>query len=89
MFDYSRFYRIYTQHLRKYYEVSQQNLAKAIQIPNSSLSKIEAGKQEMDEKTFKKVIVFSKRSMRISAFRLIQISLKKLSPGTGKVSMLF
>lgn len=58
MFDYSRFYRIYTQHLRKYYEVSQQNLAKAIQIPNSSLSKIEAGKQEMDEKTFKKVIVF-------------------------------
>ena len=58
MFDYSRFYRIYTQHLRKYYEVSQQNLAKAIQIPNSSLSKIEAGKQEMDEKTFKKVIGF-------------------------------
>lgn len=58
MFDYSRFYRIYTQHLRKYYEVSQQNLAKAIEIPNSSLSKIEAGKQEMDEKTFKKVIDF-------------------------------
>ncbi|MFA1015140.1 helix-turn-helix domain-containing protein [Dubosiella newyorkensis] len=58
MFDYSRFYRIYTQHLRKYYEVSQQNLAKAIQIPNSSLSKIEAGKQEIDEKTFKKVIDF-------------------------------
>ncbi|WP_301185623.1 hypothetical protein [uncultured Dubosiella sp.] len=23
MFDYSRFYRIYTQYLRKYYEVSQ------------------------------------------------------------------
>lgn len=58
MFDYSRFYRIYTQHLRKYYEVSQQDLAKAIEIPNSSLSKIEAGKQEMDEKTFKKVIDF-------------------------------
>ncbi|WP_300920501.1 hypothetical protein [uncultured Dubosiella sp.] len=50
MNDYSRFYRIYTQHLRKYYEVSQQNLAKAIEIPNSSLSKIEAGKQDMDEK---------------------------------------
>ncbi len=58
MFDYSRFYRIYTQHLRKYHEVSQQDLAKAIKIPNSSLSKIEAGKQEMDEKTFKKVIDF-------------------------------
>ncbi len=58
MFDYSRFYRIYTQYLRKYYEVSQQKLAKAIEIPNSSLSKIEAGKQEMDEKTFKKVIDF-------------------------------
>lgn len=58
MFNYSKFYRMYTHHLRKYYEVSQQNLAKAIEIPNSSLSKIEAGKQEMDEKTFKKVIDF-------------------------------
>ena len=58
MFNYSRFYRLYTFHLRKYYEVSQQTLAKAIAIPNSSLSKIEAGKQEMDEKTFKKVIDF-------------------------------
>lgn len=60
MFDYSRFYRIYTQHLRKYYEVSQQNLAKAIQIPNSSLSKIEAGKQEMDEKHLKSDCFFEK-----------------------------
>ncbi len=58
MNNYSRFYRLYTQHLRKYYEISQQNLAKSIGIPNSSLSKIEAGKQEMDEKTFKKVIFF-------------------------------
>lgn len=58
MNNYSRFYRLYTQHLRKYYEVSQQDLAKSIGIPNSSLSKIEAGKQEMDEKIFKKVIFF-------------------------------
>lgn len=58
MNNYSRFYRLYTQHLRKYYEISQQDLAKSIGIPNSSLSKIEAGKQEMDEKTFKKVIFF-------------------------------
>lgn len=58
MNNYSRFYRLYTQHLRKYYEVSQQDLAKSIGIPNSSLSKIEAGKQDMDEKTFKKVIFF-------------------------------
>lgn len=52
------FYRLYTQHLRKYYEVSQQDLAKSLEISNTSLSKIEAGKQEMDEKTFKKVIEY-------------------------------
>ncbi len=52
------FYRLYTQHLRKYYEISQQDLAKNLEINNSSLSKIEAGKQEMDEKTFRKGIKY-------------------------------
>lgn len=58
MNEYAKFYRLYTQHLRKYYGFSQQDLARSIKISNSSLSKIEVGKQEMDEKTFKKVISF-------------------------------
>ncbi|EOS60728.1 hypothetical protein C815_01188 [Firmicutes bacterium M10-2] len=52
------FYRLYIIHLRQYYEISQRDLAKSLEINNSSLSKIEAGKQEMDEKTFKKGIKY-------------------------------
>ena len=52
------FYPLYTQYLRQYYEISQKDLAKNTGISNSSLSKIEAGKQEMDDATFKKAISF-------------------------------
>ena len=52
------FYPLYTQYLRQYYEISQKDLAKSTGISNSSLSKIEAGKQEMDEKTFKKLMEY-------------------------------
>lgn len=52
------FYRLYIIHLRQYYELSQQELSKKIGISNTSLSKIEAGKQLMDDTTFKKAISF-------------------------------
>lgn len=58
MFEKTVFFKKYIQHLRKYYEIPQQDLAKMIGINNSSLSKIEAGKQEMDEKTFRNIIKY-------------------------------
>lgn len=53
-----RFYGAYIHDLRRYYEISQQELAKVIHVSNSALSKMESGQQNMDLNTFDHAIQY-------------------------------
>ncbi len=51
-----RFYGAYIHDLRRYYEISQKNLAKALHMSAPALSKMESGQQNMDYGTFRQCI---------------------------------
>lgn len=53
-----RFYGAYIHALRKYYEVSQKDLAKSIHVSNSTLCKMESGQQNMDMEAFDHAIQY-------------------------------
>lgn len=55
-YDKERFYGAYIHDLRRYYEISQKDLAKALHMSAPALSKMESGQQNMDYGTFRQCI---------------------------------
>lgn len=57
-FNFEKFYGLYTKQLRKLYEIKQIDMANAIHISRSTLSKMESNMQEMDPFLFDSVLSF-------------------------------
>lgn len=57
-FNFKKFYGLYTKQLRKIYEIKQIDLANAIHISRSTLSKMESNAQEMDSYLFEDILQF-------------------------------
>ncbi|WP_288162248.1 hypothetical protein [Dubosiella newyorkensis] len=58
IYNRDRFYGAYVQQMRRYYVVSQKDMANKLHLSSSALSKIESGQQNMDLVLFDKAIAF-------------------------------
>ena len=59
-FNFDNFYGLYTKQLRKFYEIKQIEMANALHVSRSALSKMESNSQEMDAALFDSVLSFIK-----------------------------
>lgn len=60
-YDKERFYGAYIHDLRRYYEIPQKDLAKALHVSKSTWSKMESGQQNMDYGMFHQCIDYFKK----------------------------
>ncbi len=60
-YDKERFYGAYIHDLRRYYEIPQKDLAKALHVSKSTWSKMESGQQNMDYGMFCQCIDYFKK----------------------------